>query len=145
MYEVNPEWHRRPCRLLGSLVCTGRIKPPFNSNHPRTYGENFSTSAAPLRGLGSPPYVRGKYLDCPLWAVNTGLTPVRTGKITQRSRIHSLPQAHPRMCGENQVVSAPTTAGTGSPPYVRGKFVLHPTVQPCHGLTPVCAGKIKRN
>ena len=70
-------------------------------DHPRRCGENSSASAFRFCGLGSPPQVRGKLIDC------VGVTGSR--------------QDHPRRCGENFMMPSFCASADGSPPQVRGK------------------------
>ena len=58
-------------------------------------------------------------------------------------RVHSPlnPRAHPRVCGENVVVSERSNASTGSSPRVRGKRLVERDERLPAGLIPACAGK----
>ena len=51
------------------------------------------------------------------------------------------PWAHPRVCGENTIMSAACHVGWGSSPRVRGKRVMVTEKAGAVGLIPACAGK----
>ena len=99
----------------------------------------------PLRmlstGEGSPPRVRGK-ADCyNVPKCGIGITPACAGKSFKLYHRISVPEDHPRVCGEKFSDISSMFMDEGSPPRVRGKGT-HPhlaSLQP--RITPACAGK----
>ena len=75
--------------------------PPVPEDHPRVCGEKCRVDFGILRGLGSPPRMRGKAV--PL----------------SRRCVHL--RDHPRVCGEKVTGMQSTRARPGSPPRMRGK------------------------
>ena len=76
-----------------------------------------------------------------LWDAARRLIPACAGKtIFSKSSIITTP-AHPRVCGENQVVSPLVGGCEGSSPRVRGKPPITIRVHDRERLIPACAGK----
>ena len=48
---------------------------------------------------------------------------------------------HPRMRGEDIIITRPPRASQGSPPHARGRRRLERRLPPRMGITPACAGK----
>ena len=71
--------------------------------------------------LGSPPRVRGKVHDKAGIKLHRRITPACAGKRIKCHLFRQSFQDHPRVCGEKKRLTAGKTAGTGSPPRVRGK------------------------
>ena len=93
-------------------------------DHPRRCGENCHVPVRFLRTVGSPPQVRGKLLIYAQIGRLRGITPAGAGKTSSRLSHTSLPQDHPRRCGENVYVFPCVRNKPGSPPQVRGKLCL---------------------
>ena len=91
---------------------------------------------------GSPPHTRGKLDFLYLNAISLWITPAYAGKIRSAVLAHSQPEDHPRIRGENSLVSPKASRRRGSPPHTRGKLPM----KQCHfsapGITPAYAGKI---
>ena len=85
--------------------------------------------------------MRGKLEGGFFHVAPVGLIPACAGKTTADPVSHIAPWAHPRVCGENELIANGSKLSQGSSPRVRGKHrptdlgVLHP------GLIPACAGK----
>ena len=88
--------------------------------HPRVCGENISPLSLSGANPGSSPRVRGKHGNEKAHGVLTGLIPACAGKTRRRWVRVAEARAHPRVCGENFVVSGCDGLG---------------------GLIPACAGK----
>ena len=92
-----------------------------SEDHPRVCGENFFFNFLTCTGAGSPPRVRGKLeLDFYIW-VQMRITPACAGKTSFIYDVQRVPQDHPRVCGENQLLLNLLRVLLGSPPRVRGK------------------------
>ena len=85
--------------------------------------------------------MRGKaFCGAALW-LPIRITPAYAGKRRVRKEWWSIPEDHPRVCGEKCCLQGPYLRRLGSPPRVRGK------VEPFKGsmyqsrITPACAGK----
>ena len=73
--------------------------------HPRVCGENLAPAAKIAAGWGSSPRVRGK-LDADRVEVRVpGLIPACAGKTREIHVLRVHIRAHPRVCGENQVLN----------------------------------------
>ena len=109
--------------------------------HPRSRGENETTSACGPRARGSSPLARGKRVDQGLDGGGRGLIPARAGKTSRRARFGAPLRAHPRSRGENATRSGGRTRLSGSSPLARGKRGIPRGGRRCRGLIPARAGK----
>ena len=69
------------------------------------------------------------------------LIPACAGKTTSSCGKPRIPEAHPRVCGENLVVICRLSFQGGSSPRVRGKLTHDAPGLKVWGLIPACAGK----
>ena len=53
--------------------------------------------------------------------VDTGLIPACAGKTLRSDSYRVIPRAHPRVCGENEIIREAMADRGGSSPRVRGK------------------------
>ena len=79
--------------------------------------EYFATAGR----VGSSPRVRGKHARIERDPGGAGLIPARAGKTLTEARASFVTWAHPRACGENQVITTACAQLPGSSPRVRGK------------------------
>ena len=84
-------------------------------------GENILYSRHSFHRMGSPPRVRGKLYRMEKIKVNLRITPACAGKTCFVLFCGGVRKDHPRVCGENPLLSASVEHGEGSPPRVRGK------------------------
>ncbi len=63
------------------------------------------------------------------------------GKELQIAKRGSLPEDHPRLCGEKLIAPAIRKHIMGSPPPMRGKVENDPNLKGKFGITPAYAGK----
>ena len=75
--------------------------------------------------------------DCDL----NGITPACAGKTQRTAQIRRGHEDHPRVCGENWVLTPSVALLPGSPPRVRGKHDEIRGRARHMGITPACAGK----
>ena len=73
--------------------------------HPRSRGENETTTATTARRSGSSPLTRGKPVGNQLTWDDGGLIPAHAGKTTHWVATHRVRAAHPRSRGENEIVT----------------------------------------
>ena len=99
----------------------------------------------PGRMSGSSPRVRGKLFYRHAEPIGVGLIPARAGKTPRRVGRGSACPAHPRACGENQLLGQSWTPSPGSSPRVRGKRGRDDARPPARRLIPARAGKTGRN
>ena len=130
-------------------ACAGKISPDSPErgsgwDHPRMRGENCNFGVIIVLAQGSPPHARGKCHLALTACHQFGITPACAGKIWQKTDPDMLSRDHPRMRGENIMLSERNYRALGSPPHARGKYsrCICPLFQP--GITPACAGKIER-
>ena len=109
--------------------------------HPRVCGENLENPTACLPVQGSSPRMRGKRRLPRSRRLVEGLIPAYAGKTTHATSPRLIPRAHPRVCGENNLVNAIHSCSTGSSPRMRGKLGTPQTGQRAPGLIPAYAGK----
>ena len=109
--------------------------------HPRVCGENSWAARTSVTFAGSSPRVRGKRPGPIQRPHPSGLIPACAGKTLRESRARAARQAHPRVCGENIILTAESQAEAGSSPRVRGKQVRAEAARSFTGLIPACAGK----
>ena len=109
--------------------------------HPRSRGENLSTTVIPGVANGSSPLTRGKPFLLVAGLGGGGLIPAHAGK-TSSSRTGSVRcGAHPRSRGENLEGLEPGAQGRGSSPLTRGKPRTDACARRGGGLIPAHAGK----
>ena len=113
----------------------------FTGDHPRRCGENILSALVQMLPAGSPPQVRGKPFKRGFGGCNLGITPAGAGKTDQLRTESSLPEDHPRRCGENFHIGKISHSSIGSPPQVRGKLFICIPLPEFHGITPAGAGK----
>ena len=140
--------HRKRTRWLTRLIpaCagkTGRARRPRlrGPAHPRVCGENGSASLIPETRPGSSPRVRGKPRRRDHQPFHRGLIPACAGKTRPASTRRRASWAHPRVCGENQMMPGLFPEPQGSSPRVRGKRKVGPHQGARVRLIPACAGK----
>ena len=133
------EWESPP-RMRGKVHSTvyadgsSRITPAYAGkrsrctfvqrlrwDHPRVCGEKMVSMIPHRRSRGSPPRVRGKGIKRGCHSHQCGITPACAGKRRLRRRFSTLPQDHPRVCGEKNCGSKLAFRTMGSPPRMRGK------------------------
>ena len=129
--------------MRGKLLSAG-IGGFLRRDHPRRCGENVPTR--PLRSAfsGSPPQVRGKRNSQYYRVRKPRITPAGAGKTVFGTDRRTAAEDHPRRCGENSAAKHLTSAGTGSPPQVRGKLTQSSMSILHTGITPAGAGKTCR-
>ena len=98
--------------------CRGR---GGNWDHPRVCGEKAARRAAVLKGLGSPPRMRGKGEAAHRGLPFGGITPAYAGKRKQNCDVTGTQRDHPRVCGEKSSTCRAWMPSMGSPPRMRGK------------------------
>ena len=110
-------------------------------DHPRMRGEDFARSTIASSRSGSPPHARGRLTIDRRRSPDSGITPACAGKTTTRRFLCSTKPDHPRMRGEDVVMTWTMRRGTGSPPHARGR--RRPSRRPNgpRRITPACAGK----
>ena len=153
------EWESPP-RMRGKVHSTvyadgsSRITPAYAGkrsrctfvqrlrwDHPRVCGEKMVSMIPHRRSRGSPPRVRGKGIKRGCHSHQCGITPACAGKRRLRRRFSTLPQDHPRVCGEKSDVLQLLLLYAGSPPRMRGKGQGVSPAADVFGITPACAGK----
>ena len=113
----------------------------MNGAHPRVCGENANSFWTLVISSGSSPRVRGKQMREEVTGIPPGLIPACAGK-TGTCSLEAWPsEAHPRVCGENGVLSWSGLVSKGSSPRVRGKLVCSWHGVDVRRLIPACAGK----
>ena len=110
-------------------------------DHPRTRGENHTSTVYPGCTSGSPPHTRGKRLCTLLVRVPGGITPAHAGKTSYGCSGFWSGRDHPRTRGENLVKKDGVWNWEGSPPHTRGKQHYLDIVRKLFGITPAHAGK----
>ena len=94
-----------------------------------------------VRGVGSPPRVRGKAHALAASHKYYGITPACAGKRCAADYCSVRSWDHPRVCGEKDDGYVLDGEKEGSPPRVRGKESSRFCSTSLSGITPACAGK----
>ena len=115
--------------------------PRLSQAHPRSRGENMSTSIFMCSAGGSSPLTRGKLLDGVNDHAGPGLIPAHAGKTHGFEVFEAFEAAHPRSRGENAYVAKLNKNGTGSSPLTRGKPQPRRRTRRPVRLIPAHAGK----
>ena len=109
--------------------------------HPRVCGENHIVEIEIVRAAGSSPRVRGKPSISSDPLRHGRLIPACAGKTAGDYRRQGGARAHPRVCGENELIANGSKLSQGSSPRVRGKQTLQGLPGQIARLIPACAGK----
>ena len=116
---------------------------PTRRAHPRSRGENRSTSSFSAGAAGSSPLTRGKLHLRAQQSRRDRLIPAHAGKTTGRQVSRSAPWAHPRSRGENHCILIVGLCIAGSSPLTRGKLQHRRVGHNGGGLIPAHAGKTR--
>ena len=141
-------WRRRGCGLrlipahAGKTTKRSRRTSAFRA-HPRSRGENTSTSKAWTRVNGSSPLTRGKPSSTKTRKTTMRLIPAHAGKTPKMATHPPLHTAHPRSRGENAAALQPGGCEWGSSPLTRGKRMVTRPRLPAYRLIPAHAGKTR--
>ena len=100
----------------GSRSCSGA-----SWDHPRACGEKLMQAGCLNHCEGSPPRMRGKALHLNSYLIRQRITPAHAGKSRPLCRAATLPEDHPRACGEKGLFAQRSADSAGSPPRMRGK------------------------
>ena len=73
------------------------LSPP---DHPRLCGEKPGRALTVSTMLGSPPPMRGKEIESPIYDGDGGITPAYAGKSLPQTAVITPDRDHPRLCGE---------------------------------------------
>ena len=119
-------------------VKRGHFRPPA---HPRSRGENYSSSSACRSDEGSSPLTRGKPQRAKMPREIPRLIPAHAGKTQVPVRCKPNMWAHPRSRGENTQPGGGQWFGQGSSPLTRGKPDLQSICDALDRLIPAHAGK----
>ena len=130
-------------------ACAGKTPTSFpdkvgGRDHPRVCGENTFKLLGVIIHKGSPPRVRGKHCGRGYATQGARITPACAGKTDCAGGNEVVYEDHPRVCGENWVLTPSVALLPGSPPRVRGKREGGSREKPRVGITPACAGKTLR-
>ena len=117
------------------------VEQGFWPAHPRAGGENRDCGRERRGSAGSSPRGRGKPRCIEIYLGQHGLIPARAGKTSWTSPTSSLPWAHPRAGGENELLGAHRALAFGSSPRGRGKRTTLNADRSHVGLIPARAGK----
>ena len=113
-------------------------------DHPRGCGENEVTFPFASYVIGSPPRMRGKRKNEPIYVNGLRITPADAGKTFCTAAVKTCAQDHPRGCGENFIRDIRQQGIVGSPPRMRGKLCFERGGKCPAGITPADAGKTLR-
>ena len=90
-------------------------------DHPRLCGEKVLHILSRNRQSGSPPPMRGKAAEPPVYGMYDRITPAYAGKRHYHVLLLVDDEDHPRLCGEKHGESYAMPCPMGSPPPMRGK------------------------
>ena len=146
--------HVRGARWLAPLrrisagiipACAGSTRwshviPSVVRDHPRMCGEHPKNTQKIDTPTGSSPHVRGAHYEIELVKERRGIIPACAGSTDHSGHPRRPAGDHPRMCGEHPILSAVTSAPTGSSPHVRGALYFLFCCCGVVGIIPACAG-----
>ena len=113
--------------------------------HPRSRGENISSTLSTSPPGGSSPLTRGKLDRAGPVGVGLGLIPAHAGKTRSDHGRRNRSRAHPRSRGENLMILALSARKPGSSPLTRGKRSARAGLRSSRRLIPAHAGKTPRS
>ena len=122
----------------------GRAEARVRGDHPRACGEKWASANTTPACPGSPPRMRGKDRVRAMGNSKVRITPAHAGKSRPLCRAATLPEDHPRACGEKPTAPCLPTVFRGSPPRMRGKGRRSGVTQKVQRITPAHAGKSNR-
>ena len=88
-------------------------------DHPRLRGNNFRAVSIAVLSLGSPPLAREQPRATSSYQDRSGITPACAGTTTGSGLLDPVFWDHPRLRGNNAIISASFTGTAGSPPLAR--------------------------
>ena len=142
--QVGAGFRRLKGRLIpahaGKTASDCRILADFPA-HPRSRGENPSSTTASGIGSGSSPLTRGKPNVTMSVASQRRLIPAHAGKTRGQLIVLRGSGAHPRSRGENRGTCPACCDDRGSSPLTRGKRCFDGQAASVHRLIPAHAGK----
>ena len=109
-------------------------------DHPRVCGEQDAFAKAHRGGGGSSPRVRGADATEYGGVIDQGIIPACAGSSVRLKISSSTSRDHPRVCGEQAIVSRSPRARAGSSPRVRGADQRGKHIASLAGIIPACAG-----
>ena len=122
------------------------VQAEIERDHPRVCGEKKSHRASQESASGSPPRMRGKASELPVYGTTEGITPAYAGKSEAKEFACKDGRDHPRVCGEKGHLVSDGKIHVGSPPRMRGKEFRVKRCFSHDGITPAYAGKrLKRS
>ena len=136
---------RARCLKRITPACAGnRFPPPQRArttrDHPRVCGEQMKYMPSRTTTIGSPPRVRGTDSTDAGLDLYSRITPACAGNSLRATRYWQKFWDHPRVCGEQSVLSRYVFFPAGSPPRVRGTVPQYYDVTNLQRITPACAG-----
>ncbi len=87
--------------------------------------------------------MRGAFVPAATAAGNVRITPAHAGSITRKQPSGESTRDHPRACGEHKSGLVAYILGQGSPPRMRGAYVVNGIYLDKSRITPAHAGSIK--
>ena len=140
----SPRYSTATARLIPAHA--GKTQPPgllpaARPAHPRSRGENASSSMPIKSAYGSSPLTRGKHVATPSWAARPRLIPAHAGKTNTLITTMFYNKAHPRSRGENTALVSQRFQFGNSSPLTRGKLFDNTGKDLPFGLIPAHAGK----
>ena len=118
----------------------------LHQDHPRVCGEKHRSCLCTAQQKGSPPRMRGKASELPVYGTTEGITPAYAGKSEAKEFACKDGRDHPRVCGEKGHLVSDGKIHVGSPPRMRGKEFRVKRCFSHDGITPAYAGKrLKRS
>ena len=140
----NPDGKRNERRLIpahaGKTLNPNR-EQAVEAAHPRSRGENPTSSCPSRRNVGSSPLTRGKQQQRGRDNLDARLIPAHAGKTPSPRQRRARPGAHPRSRGENLAWAVEGAREYGSSPLTRGKLRGGVERLRLRGLIPAHAGK----
>ena len=120
--------------------CGQRICPQSARDHPRLRGEQTFSNIEQQSAEGSPPLARGTVAAA--WPVPPcqRITPACAGNSAISNLRSYAGRDHPRLRGEQSVLTRGKTPRVGSPPLARGTVYRTSPPRARGGITPACAG-----
>ena len=142
--QIDCVQHHRLIPACAGKTRHGGWRGDRESAHPRVCGENEHFCLLGHLVGGSSPRVRGKLGEGESEHFCLRLIPACAGKTTSPRSKTARTWAHPRVCGENDLVAWFSQTPGGSSPRVRGKLSHIAADRHEQRLIPACAGKTLR-
>ena len=136
---------RGPVRAVGiTSACAEQTEPVdadvlHGGDHLRVCGADCLTNSFSITVEGSPPRVRSRQLHSTRLVGGVGITSACAEQTSRMATFRPWSTDHLRVCGADPTLDTAVATSSGSPPRVRSRPAVEPSVTEPGGITSACA------